>query len=210
MLKYDLETFREGAGHGQQAGICRPDLERDAPEVAPHRSAHHRSALGQGSGQGGKAAPQQLAACPLCAVAAGKPDAVETDAEVLDLQGLGLNQRDFECKRAPDRRLSRFSSRSFQPGLSARGGRSPIVPMMPPMPVVAVVADAARTVIGPDDAAARVVIIIGIIGRIIIAAAEEVAVVVVRKAEAAVVETAAMECGSAVEASTMKTSTMKT
>jgi len=45
------------------------------------------------TGQGGEAASQQLAACPLRAVAAGKPDAVEVLAEVLDIQGLELKQR---------------------------------------------------------------------------------------------------------------------
>jgi hypothetical protein len=57
------------------------------------RRTDQRGAPGQGTRQGGKAAPQQLAACPLRAVAAGKPDAVEILAEVLDIQGLELKQR---------------------------------------------------------------------------------------------------------------------
>jgi len=65
---------------------------------------------------------------------------------------------------------------------------------------MAVKADALRTVVGPDHAAARVVIIIGVIIRIIVAA-DEVAMVVVREAEAAVMkptmmETAAMEAAN--------------
>ncbi len=74
----------------------------------------------------------------------------------------------------------------------------PVVPV-PPMPM-AVKADAPRTVVGPDHAAARVVIIIGVIIRIIVAA-DKVAMVVVREAEAAVMkptmmETAAMEAAN--------------
>jgi len=70
---------------------------------------------------------------------------------------------------------------------------------------MAVKADAPRTMVGPDHAAARVVIIIGVIIRIIVAA-DEVAMVVVREAEAAVMkptmmkpammETAAMEAAN--------------
>jgi len=65
---------------------------------------------------------------------------------------------------------------------------------------MAVKADAPRTVVGPDHAAARVVIIIGVIIRIIVAA-DEVTMVVVREAEAAVMkptmmETAAMEAAN--------------
>src|SRR6266481_9703972 len=96
------QGFREGAGHDQEAGICRPHLARDEPEMAPQRSARHRGDPGQGTGQGGKAAPQQLAARSLRAVAAGKPDAVEAVAEVLELQGLGLTQPSSE------RRLSEW------------------------------------------------------------------------------------------------------
>jgi phage terminase small subunit len=57
---------------------------------------------------------------------------------------------------------------------------------------MAVKADAPRTMVGPDHAAARVVIIIGVIIRIIVAA-DEVAMVVVREAEAAVMKPAMME-----------------
>jgi hypothetical protein len=87
----------------------------------------------------------------------------------------------------------------------------PMVPM-PPMPMVPA-ADAARTVVSPDHAAARVVIIgiIGVVIRIIIAADE--AATVVREAEAAVMkptvtETAAVECRTAVETAAMETANM--
>jgi hypothetical protein len=66
----------------------------------------------------------------------------------------------------------------------------------------AVKADAPRTVVGPDHAAARVVIIIGVIIRIIVAADEVVAMVVVREAEAAVMKPAMMET-AAMEAANM-------
>lgn len=72
----------------------------------------------------------------------------------------------------------------------------PMVPV-PPMPMVPA-ADAARTIVSPDHATARVVIIgiIGVVIRIIIAADE--AAMVVRDAEATmmkptVTETAAVE-----------------
>src|SRR6266851_274137 len=86
-------------------------------------------------------------------------------------------------------------------GLAHWLGISPVVPVMPvpPMPM-AVKADAPRTMVGPDHAAARVVIIIGVIIRIIVAA-DEVAMVVVREAEAAVMKPAMMK-PSAVEAAT--------
>lgn len=76
--------------------------------------------------------------------------------------------------------------------------------MMPPMPVV-VIADAAQTVIGPDEATARVVIVIGIIGRIVIAATDEVPVVVGEAEVAAVMETAAMKCPTAVKTTSVHT-----
>jgi hypothetical protein len=73
---------------------------------------------------------------------------------------------------------------------------------VPPMPMVPT-ADAARTVVSPDHAAARVVIIgiIGVVIRIIVAAADEAAMVV-REAEAAVMKPTAMEA-AAVEAANM-------
>jgi hypothetical protein len=72
------------------------------------------------------------------------------------------------------------------------------------MPVV-VIADAAQTVIGPDEATARVVIVIGIIGRIVIAATDEVPVVVGEAEAAAVMETAAMKCPTAVKTTSVHT-----
>jgi len=134
-------------------------------------------------------------------MAAGQSDAVENQAEVLEVQGLGLNE-----KGAP--RGAQFMSEM------ARAG-SPII-AVPAMPVVPA-ADSAWTVIGPDDpAVAR--IIVGIV------AAVEMTAMEVRKAiaaeameapmaEAATVPTATMPTTAAmegVEAATMPTTAMET
>jgi hypothetical protein len=81
-------------------------------------------------------------------------------------------------------------------GLARRLGRSPVMPMVP-------VADAARTVVSPDHAAARMAII-GIIGVVIriVAAADEVATVV-HEANAAMTKPAAMKRGTAAETANM-------
>jgi hypothetical protein len=89
---------------------------------------------------------------------------------------------------------------------SASFGRSPVMPMVP-------AADAARTVVSPDHAAARAVII-GIIRVVIwiIIAADEAAMMVC-EAEATmmkstVTEAAAVECGTAAKAAAMEAASM--
>jgi hypothetical protein len=71
---------------------------------------------------------------------------------------------------------------------------------------MAVKADAPRTVVGPDHAAARVVIIIGVIIRIIVAA-DEVTMVVVRESEAAVMKSTMMK-STMMEAAAMEAANM--